>query len=413
MSNLYQPVKISKHQRTIRSIRTLAKQGKTRQEIAVKLQLTYGTVSYYSVKEGIDIQKMPRGRKGADILLIKQELKKGKRLFFIADELKLTGCSLYRVLIKTEISTRQPALSELEIKTLQDSLRTMDDKTRKVVQGVLESKSQTTIADDTGLTKECTRQYIEGLGLYNTWRAKRNEPYNLRTKTVSLLQQRIEQLINSPELSWAEKKAYEYNLNSRFGTTKRAIPHKKLVKLFTMYEKVKEQGKKHSLEWFAQRVGFSTQGEVGIIFSRSSILPLHGNREFERVSEEKSSALKKAGKLGYLNLSDIAYFSGLSDTAIERHTLPTSKKNTAIKRFRDSNRLTFSKASQIYQAHDLGFSLRQTILVCDILPEIVAYAEHWRSSIAPKIVKAIKTLYPREKVKVPYINFDNRESKYK
>ena len=153
MSNLYQPVKISKYQRTIRSIRTLAKQGKTRQEIAVKLQLTYGTVSYYSVKEGIDIQKMPRGRKGADILLIKQELKKGKRLFFIADELKLTGCSLYRVLIKTEISTRQPALSELEIKTLQDSLRTMDDKTRKVVQGVLESKSQTTIADDTGLTK--------------------------------------------------------------------------------------------------------------------------------------------------------------------------------------------------------------------------------------------------------------------
>ncbi len=414
MSHLrHQPVKISKYQRTIRSIRVLAKQGKTRQEIARKLQLIYGTVSHYSVEEGIEIQEMKRGRKKADISLIKQELEKGKILFHIAEELELTGSGLYSILKEAGMNTHQPELSELEIKALQDSLQDVNERTRKIVQGVLEGKTLNTLGEEIDVTRELARRYIEGLGLYNTWRAKRNEPYNLRTKTVSLLQQRIEQLINSSELSWAERKAYEYNLASPFGTTKRAIPHKKLVKLFTLYEKAKEQEKKRSLDWFAQKVGFSSPGEVGRIFSRSNIPPLYGAIESKRISKEKSSALKRARELGYLSKADIGYFSGLSDTAIERHVPPALEKNTPIKLFRNFYRLTFSKASQIYQARDLGFSAEETALVCNTLPEIVAYAEQQRRSIAPKIVRAIKTLYPKEKAKAPYINFDNRKSKYK
>jgi hypothetical protein len=309
-------------------------------------------------------------------------------------------------------------LSELEIKALQESLKE-NENARKVLDIALQGRTLEEMGQAIGKTRELARHIIEGLGIYTTWHYLKKKEY--LTPLVSLLKTRISQLLNDPSLSWAERKAYEYNLQSRSGLTEKAIPHEKLVKLFTLYEQAKFQGRKPSLKELAQLSSLKHKGEPRRIFSRSNIPPLYRKLEFKHISKEKARAIKNTAKLGYLNMYDILRFSQLSPPTILRYTKNLIKRKRMfiedVYLERDGalvcmGYLTYSIASQIYEAHDAGLSSEETSQLLEKHEEVVSYARSHREKIAPEIVKALRTLFPRAHITTPYYT-PSFEEKYK
>lgn len=166
---------LMKRKQNIERMRELAEKRKTREEIAEAIGLSYDTICKLALNNKIEIErKEGSGRKKSnDIYYIMQQLKEGRRLWSVAVELGVSGVSLYCMLTKERADIYQPCLSELEIQTLQNSIQTMDKRTRKVVEGVLEGKSSFVLGREIGMTREGAIQYITGLGLYNEWRARR------------------------------------------------------------------------------------------------------------------------------------------------------------------------------------------------------------------------------------------------
>ena len=261
-------------------------------------------------------------------------------------------------------------LSPLEIKAMQESVNANDENTRKIVTMTVNGKYQQEIAYAIGKTREYVRQYVEGLGMYSTWRYAIENRISARTKErislLSLLKSRISQVVNDPSLTWAERKAYEYALSTYNGLHKNAYPLKKLKKLFILYRKAIVQGKKLSLGTLAKRSGFPHPSTISRIFSKINIAPMVRNLEFKHMSKEKSQAIKNTAKLGYLMQNDIVTLSHLSLTTIINHAGNFFKdKRKSIKWFHAEKgfgllgNLSYALASQIYEAQDLKFTPKE------------------------------------------------------
>ena len=252
-----------------------------------------------------------------------------------------------------------------------------------------------------GFHGELMRQTLLGLGLYRVWSDARNKEKNIKAQLVSLLHARTHQLLCDPALSWAEQKAYEYNLSSRHGLGTRAIPHEKLVNLFSLYDAAQKNGEKLSLADLAERSDFSSGPYVGKILSRLRISPMYGNSQFQRISSKKRSSLKQAVRLGYLTLTDLVRLSGLSRPTIESSIHGEVPQKNFIEHF-GFNRLSYWKASEIYEAQDAGFSVPEIAELAKTIPEVVEYAEHHRMKIEPRIRDALHLLFPKAKIVRPY-----------
>ena len=65
--------------------------------------------------------------------------------------------------------------------------------------------------------------------------------------------------------------------------------------------------------------------------------------------------------------------------------------------------MPFRLASQIYEADDLDcFKPKEIAQLLDTSQQAVQYAIDYRHEIEPKITRALRTLYPKEDIRVPY-----------
>ncbi|MBI3334819.1 hypothetical protein HYZ97_05005 [Candidatus Pacearchaeota archaeon] len=386
-------------------------------------------ISISLVREAITLNLVPFKPVGEQKLeLMQSELMKGTPLYELPRKMDVGLSGMYRAylypseldLYALQIPADLPKENQYTIITtlMRDENKEISDLTRYVVRGLTLKE----IGENFGVTKESARQRIVALGLHSIWEKRRERKPLIssflqeeRTVFLGLLEQRIQQILDS--LPLAERRAYKYNLNSSLGLSASAIPHKRLVKFFSLYGEAEKTGDKRSLLSLAEESGFARGAtEAGRILARMQLPSFHEYRT--EVSPEKIQAVRRASDLGYLNKSDLEYFSGLSQQTFSNRNISVSSRENRTEipvHFTGKSerwRLTHAKASRIYQAVDLGFSEKETAFVCDTAPEVIAYAIQHRNTIAPLIIKALQTIFPDVEIRKPYNDFDSSRHRY-
>lgn len=340
-------------------IRELAKEGLTIKEIAERLETSYSYVRALKSSEGIEVKRAVRRRPEIDSLI-----------------------------------------EESKIKTLKG------------------------IGDKVRITGEAVRQYMKRNDLYDDWRIykeirEEDEAASLvaeekRKNLIGNIVGAVLRRAYENETDWATRKAFEY-LSANPRTT---YSFDRLEKVFRVYQKAKEKGKKLSLNEIKEKskAGFWFAG-IGKILHRVGLEPMHGSRENRgRLSDEEKKAIKRAGRIK-MPVSDLAYFIGLENHNVSQNFLrwhvKRQKVKCAIKPFGlvglvggDRKYLPYRLASQIYEARDAGyfreFSRNEMAGFFDTSHEVVGYALAEEDKIAPKISRALKTIFPNRRSAKPY-----------
>lgn len=277
-------------------------------------------------------------------------------------------------------------------------------------------------------------QYIIGGGWQFLWQQKRNELQQQeiqqsatykktqlrkpRHDLLSILSQHLS--LCAEQESWAYKKAVEYftSLDKRRPSVK---PFSSYLTIFQEYEQAQKTDKKLSLKELAIRAGFSSYaGSVNKILRAVNVKPLFGNNTLS--PQHKLEAMRRGAELR-LSGTDIGYFLDIPLNNFHEftHRKYGSYSPTAFieiiytdMKYRTKNcPLHLSFASQIYEAHDAGFSIEETR---KLLPNPQGKGKHdinkiqqiltSRSGIEPTIITLLQQLYNKPELTKPYkINF--------
>lgn len=249
--------------------------------------------------------------------------------------------------------------------------------------------------------RENARRYIESSGQYEYWLSKRKDVKRASKIEVqqkkqacqllgNVLEARVGQLAKKE--GWAQQKAIEYQSSlKQIGSNSYSL--EKLVKFFQRYEKAMNKGKLLSLEELGKPLGILRMGGSRIIW-RVKLEPMYGKRDIHRIQKEKKSKIIKLARLG-MTSQDIGYFLDLryytSYYFISRRGLKSNAKHHIFGK--NSKVLNYRLASQIYEAHAVGFNRSEIAELLDTIPEIVTYAFNHKHEIAPRIVKALRIVY--------------------
>ncbi len=294
-------------------------------------------------------------------------------------------------------------LTRTEIKLMKHRLKNLGDRRfdRLVRRGLTIDK----IGDKNGVTRELVRQYIAGSGQYDYWKQSREHyrkpnPKELEyTSLLNLLNAKIQQEIsNFGEDQWAEKKAMEY-ISSRKKQQPDNIPTEELVTIFRTYREAQSQGKPVSFRRIGQEVDMRGAG-IRNIFQKVGLESLKW--KIQRLSEEDREMIARSDNSEFSS-NDIAYFTGIKLGNINNYRRPhpsaLARKPTKLKGF------SYSGASQIYEAKDLGFSRQEiTELFNYVHPTIVDSALGNREKMEKIIIKNLRILYPEKDISKPYLN---------
>ncbi len=298
------------------------------------------------------------------------------------------------------------------------------------------------------VSRQGVKRFINNRGLYDEWRESR-EHYKNKTswklkekederrkagkRLYHVLEAIIEQKLEKtgPEERLAFEKTGEYissKEHPKISTTKRK-GHKisdsedffinRLFNFFKRYYKAESEGKKASINELCDEllmVSFA-----GKILKTVGLEPPNGKRERKKVPEEKKEAIKRAALKSELPYADIAYLIRLPRHVVtqnsQRYLKKIGKERPKIKPWikafgipgKEGVRisLTYSMAGQIYEARDLGFTKQETMELLDISNErVLEHAMKFRKKeIAPKIISALRILYPEKNITKPYVDF--------
>ena len=140
---------------------------------------------------------------------------------------------------------------------------------------------------------------------------------------------------------------------------------------------------------------------------RSGLEPLYGARERHPISEEKKNAVKRSFNLKMSN-PDIAYFIGVPSYVVRNYFVESGKnkgsKHNLVKSFGNPDAyLTYRGASQVYEGGDIGFGQKEIEEVLGLDRRVVSYALKNRTRLEPKIIEALRTIYPDREISKPYL----------
>ncbi|MDO8508227.1 MAG: hypothetical protein Q7S27_00925 [Nanoarchaeota archaeon] len=285
------------------------------------------------------------------------------------------------------------------------------------------------IGNKVGVTGEAIRQYINSSDQYDNWVRKRientgldnrdkhfggvNKLYELQYSFLSSVKKRIKQLVEKE--SFATQKAIEYLLSYKKHYDQN-YSFSKLYNIFKRYEMAIKKGEKLSLEELGKEEGiFKTQ--IGQILNRVGLEPLFGKVKMEIKYRGERSEATIRGFYTDFSGEDIAYFLNLPGwiprNRFKEKGKHRDKKNWSLKQFgsRSSTvHLTYSLASEMYEAEDAGFSRDEIRELTETKSEVVDYTLSERKEIEPKIIDGLKILYYGSIVRKPYVTPEMRVS---
>lgn len=264
-----------------------------------------------------------------------------------------------------------------------------------------------------GRTRQGARHIMVIEGLYAIWLLNRekskhtlknevSQRNDLLGNLVSVLETRLDQLISETPLP--VQKALE---NMRKPRT--TISYSSLVKLFERYEQAKKSGVRLSLEQLGEGLGLEegiglTPRVVGRILSEAGEKPMYRSLTINRTSKEVLDVIDRAAYVDMRN-TDISYFLGVPTHVVtvnikNKRTISVTRSHLYRSGFKV---LTYHKASQIYQWYDGGEKTSEIAELVDGIDEkIVNHAIEYRQKYEPRIIDALKILFPDEKIDRPY-----------
>ena len=266
-------------------------------------------------------------------------------------------------------------------------------------------------------SRELIRQYINASGQYKYWKGKRDdivyglilERENLiqaRSIFLSAVRARTEEL--AKEKDWATQKAVEY-LDSYKRIDERNYSFDILYSVFKRYEEALKKGKKLSLSRLAEESGLKWASPTRRILAGVGLEPMHGKRAMAR--KVKIDAVKRGFNLD-LSSRDVGYFlEHPEDNAAEIFSRMGKRVKTHFEIGRLGREyLTWSRASQIYEAQDAGFNEDEITELLDTNYDIVEYAISCRDEgIENKLIKDLRILFNDKTIKTPYVTREIRE----
>jgi len=281
------------------------------------------------------------------------------------------------------------------------------EETRRIVNEIISAgESLPSIGRTVGVTSEGISQYIDRTGQYDNWKENRRsykqrlqaERQNLANALLARLYSMTEQ-----EGGWEYAKAIEDDRKKDHRQDN--IPIKKLVKFFREYRTAVESGNPSSMEELAKKSEIGTYGSsVQGLMDRARLEPLFGR--LERYPKGKITAVKDTFDSD-LTGNDIAYFSRVPSAIVYKHfkRIGGRKRKFPVKIIgrKSEDKLTYRRASEVYESQDLGFNIDEIAYLLDLNPRLVSYTIENRREISGRIIEVLDILHPEQKHEKPYI----------
>lgn len=285
---------------------------------------------------------------------------------------------------------------------------------------ILEGKTLVEIGNRIGVTKERIRQYVIQNGLHDLWEEAKEE----RKRLKSNLRQSLVDVVLKHTLDKAketgDEEAVLYYLGKKYTRQRSRHTLKGLINLVRLYKLAQENDNGSSYRKLAEISGIG-KGDSGASVVHASVVHQTLRRmgfkslkwSSRRTSQEKIESFKRASKINYLSYSDIAYFLDINPGTLgpmaqrigvkRGRGYRKNKEAVRFNRFRETEVLTYREASKIYGFRDEFDSSEEEI--ADAIGKsqrLVSYALENRDEVEPKLIKALRVLYPKEKIDKPY-----------
>lgn len=299
------------------------------------------------------------------------------------------------------------------------------DRDALIAQGL----SLTVIGQTLGVERETIRQYILRTHQHDLY-LKAQEEKRLRAVEQEQVIRHLVHQINSPledlisqimqvgfnpadqGMLFAYKKTQAFFDSLK--NSNKVHSFSQLYDLFLAYHEAYAQGEKISLSTLAKNHGFYWEASVGHILRQVHLPPLAKPPKKRRVltSGYQKEVLKRAVPVA-MSLRDLAYFIGVEPQVVysffkekgfseQRPTI-----SYPIPYGEPVHRLTYLKASQIYEAVDAQFSMEE--IICSskntINRRLYDHVLKHRQEIGRHIMRSLGQLFPDKEFTTPYVTF--------
>ena len=280
---------------------------------------------------------------------------------------------------------------------------------------IANGESLRTIAKHEGISREAVRQYIERSLQYNSWKEKRSQREEEKLEKSVMLgnifgQVTLLVMIKAENEGWAYGRAMQFMYSRR--ETK--YDFNSILHLFQRYEQATAQGIKLSSLELGEGTTISV-AEVNRIVKLVGAEPMYGRLDIHRTPPKTVEAMLRARTVP-MTSSDIGYFLDVPDYVVrQRYAKLGNEENRSkylLSEFR-GRKLPYREASQIYEAHDAGFTLEEKMELLDTTEKKIDFALANRDSIEPTIINALQVMFQDRTITKPYISKTYRDATLK
>lgn len=269
------------------------------------------------------------------------------------------------------------------------------------------------IARRVGVSRQAIDYYLLETRQHVGWketRADRKEKQKhketeTKTDILTIIQQRFLAVAQQEGWRWAAEKVLEYYQAKNWTN----IPSDKLKRLFQAYDAARQEGQRYSLATLVRVSDISGAPMVGRILEAVGLDTMCCKINMPTDDElnhrtKRVQALFDAGVP--FSTTDIGYFLKIKKNAICVWVTKHFGKRSRGKRFQyafNSEQVSYSLASQLYEAKDLGFTVGERCELFGVKEPTVRYADEHRREISNDIKQGLRCLHPDRKITKPYL----------
>ncbi len=269
-------------------------------------------------------------------------------------------------------------------------------RTRPKIDALIqEGVSYPKIAKSVDLKRERVRDYIRESGQQQIYKSKREEQ---RYKQERLDEARgaVLEVLKKHVLKQAEDKKFPYEKAVRWYLSHNtSYSLDDVITVLQRYESAQKQREKISLAKLGK--GLFATSTVGALIKKLGLEPMYGKLKRNALTRETKDAIERVARVNFC-ANDVAYFLNVKDYVVRRRWKKLGRKKGA------ASKVSYALASQIYEAHDLGFTVSESAELLDTSPAFVTYTQDQRDTIERKIMSALKLMHPTREIRKPYLS---------
>ncbi|RLE46685.1 hypothetical protein DRJ22_01290 [Candidatus Woesearchaeota archaeon] len=263
-------------------------------------------------------------------------------------------------------------------------LQKKQQKVEQIEELIEQGLTQREIAKRFNITHQRISQIIRESCLYEKWKETKISKRNEKKRYKKIKQELIFMILHQTakrEQNIPFQKALEYKYSS-----KKSI--RETLETLTKFFDLCYSGKTYTITALSKETGLTEQ-IIGYILRKMPEVPRpYKLRQRTVLRKEQEELIKRASETE-LNIRDISYFLKLPLYVIS-------------KRLKSNTKESYRLPSQIYEAQDLGFTIKEIAELLDIKEDKVKKELELRAEKEPKIKQALTQIY-QKKFEKPYL----------